>query len=184
LEANEGAASGSRPARRLYNRQKEEVAMKGNGIGALVDQDSKLIAGVQKRLSSQSFPVNDQPCTALQVVDTLQARISKALAVETARAALEAATKAFREERAQTAGFVSAFRSIVKGMFQSPDTLADFGLSPRKSTKKTLETKVAAVAKTKATRTARGTKGPKAKAKIKGAAPAAAPAVTPAPKAP
>jgi hypothetical protein len=157
--------------------------MQGNGIGALADQDSKLVAGVQKRLSGQSFTVNDQPCTAQQVVDTLQGRISKALAVETARAALQAATKAFREERAQTAGFVSAFRSIVRGMFQSPTALADFGLSPRKSTKKTLETKVTAVAKAKGTRTARGTRGPKAKAKIKGAATAAAPAVTPAPKA-
>jgi len=66
-------------------------------------------------------------------------------------------------------------------MFKNPDTLADFGLSPRKSTKKTLETKVTAVVKTKATRSARGTKGPKAKAKIKGAAPAANPTTKPAP---
>jgi hypothetical protein len=151
---------------------------------ATVEQDKKLLAGVQKDLASQSFTVNDKPCTAQDVVKVLQGRISKGLAVQTARAALQAATKDFREERTQTAGFVSAFRTIVKGMFKSPDTLADFGLSPHKSPKKTLETKVTAVTKTAATRKARGTKGPKAKAKIKGTAPAATPTSKPAPTTP
>jgi hypothetical protein len=155
--------------------------MKSNGTGSLVEQDKKLLAGVQKDLASQSFTVNDKSCTAQDIVNVLQGRISKGLAAEAARAALQAAVKALREERVQTAGFVSAFRAIVKGMYKSPETLADFGLSPRKSTKKTLETKVTAVAKTVATRKARGTKGPKAKAKIKGTAPAASPTTKPAP---
>jgi predicted aminopeptidase len=155
--------------------------MKSIGTLALVEQDKKLLAGVMKDLANQSFTVSDKTCTSQDVVNVLQGRISKAQAVEAARAALQAALKAHREERAQTAGFVSAFRAIVKGMYSSPETLADFGLSPRKSTKKTLSTKVTAVAKTKATRTARGTKGPKAKAKIKGAAPAANPTTKPAP---
>ena len=158
--------------------------MKSNGTLAIVEQDKKLLAGVEKDLKNQSFTINDKSCTSQEVVNVLQGRISKGLAVETARAALQAAVKALREERTQTAGFVSAFRTIVKGMYQSPDTLADFGLSPRKSTKKTLETKVTAVVKTKATRSARGTKGPKAKAKIKGTAPAATPTSKPAPTTP
>jgi hypothetical protein len=158
--------------------------MKSSSTGALVEQDKKLLAGVQKGLTSQSFTVNDKPCTTQDVVNVLQGRISKGLAVEAARAALQTTVKALREERAQTAGFVSAFRAIVKGMFQSPETLADFGLSPRKSTKKTLDSKVTAVAKTVATRKARGTKGPKAKAKIKGPAPAASPTTKPAPTTP
>jgi hypothetical protein len=155
--------------------------MKSNGTGALVEQDRKLLAGVQKGLANQSFTINDKPCTAQDVVDVLQSRISKGLAAEAARAALQTAVKALREERAQTAGFVGAFRAIVKGMYKSPETLAGFGLSPRKSTKKTLDTKVTAVAKTVATRKARGTKGPKAKAKIKGTAPAVSPTTKPAP---
>jgi hypothetical protein len=158
--------------------------MKSNGTGALVEQDKKLLAGVQKDLASQSFTINDKPCTTQDVVDVLQGRISKGLAAEAAAAALQTARKALHEERAQTAGFVSAFRAIIKGMFKSPEKLADFGLSPRKATKKTLETKVAAVAKTVATRKARATKGPKAKAKIKGTAPAATPTTKPAPTTP
>jgi hypothetical protein len=158
--------------------------MKSNGTGALVEQDRKLLAGVQKDLTNQSFTVNDKPCTAQDLVNVLQGRISKGLAVEAARAALQTAVKALREERAQTGATVSAFRAIIKGMFTSPETLAGFGLSPRKSTKKTLDTKVTAVAKTVATRKARGTKGPKAKAKIKGTAPAATPTTKPAPTTP
>jgi|SRR5579883_1930631 len=158
--------------------------MKSNSTGALVDQDKKLLAGVQKDLANASFTVNDKPCTSQDVVKVLQGRIDKGLAVEAARAALQAAVKALRDERAQTGQFVSAFRAIVKGMFQSPETLADFGLSPRKSTKKTLDSKVTAVAKTKATRKARGTTGSKQKAKIKGTAPAATPPSKPTPTTP
>jgi hypothetical protein len=54
--------------------------MKSNGTGALVEQDRKLLAGVQKGLANQSFTINDKPCTAQDVVDILQGRISKGLA--------------------------------------------------------------------------------------------------------
>jgi hypothetical protein len=53
-------------------------------------------------------------------------------------------------------------------MFQDPATLADFGLAPRKSNAKTVQTKATAVAKNLATRKARGTMGKKQKASIKG----------------
>ncbi|HEY8038591.1 MAG TPA: hypothetical protein VIF15_02305, partial [Polyangiaceae bacterium] len=50
------------------------------------------------------------------------------------------------------------------------DVLADFGMTPRKAaTPLTVEQKAAAAAKRKATRAARGTKGPKAKLGIHGA---------------
>jgi hypothetical protein len=138
-----------------------------------------MLAGVQKNLANQSFTVLDKPTTAQDVVNVLQTRIGKGLAVITARAALAAAIADFKSTRDDTNGFVSAFRAIVRGMFQNPTTLATFGLSPRKSTKKTLQTKVAAVAQTKATRSARHTTGPKAKGKIKGSVPATAPATKP-----
>ncbi len=93
--------------------------MKSNGTAALVEQDRKLLAGVEKDLANQSFTINDKSCTAQDVVNVLQGRISKGLAVEAARAALQTAAKALREERTQSAGFVSAFRTIVKGMFRS-----------------------------------------------------------------
>ena len=63
----------------------------------------------------------------------------------------------------------------------SIDTLATFGLEPRKTpaTVPPVE-KVVAVQKALATRKARNTMGPKQKAKIKGTVPATAPATPPA----
>jgi len=52
---------------------------------------------------------------------------------------------------------------------ESPDVLADFGLTPRKvATKLTTEEQMVAVAKRVSTRGARGTTGKKAKKAIKG----------------
>jgi len=152
----------------------------GTSVEALVAADTNLLNGVQKDLANKKFTVNDKACTSQDVVTLLQGRISKANAVLAARAALASATKAMREDRAQNQPFVSAFRAIVKGMFTDPNTLADFGIPPRKAPKQTLATRVAAVAKTEETRAARGTKGKKQLAKIKGTAPAAPPASKPA----
>src|ERR1700722_20252935 len=137
-------------------------------VDSVVAQDKSLLAGIDKALSKHTFIVNDQPCTAKEVVAVLQARIDEGLAVQAARAALQAASKRLVAKRTSTGAFVTSLRAIVKGMFQSPATLAEFGLQPRKSAKPTLETKVAAVEKIKATRIARGTLGPKATARIKG----------------
>ncbi len=99
------------------------------------------------------------------------------LAVQAARAALTAAHTRFRAKTASTALFVSAFRTIVKGMFQKP---RDAGrLRPAAARRHQAEPadQVDAVAKIKATRVARGTKGPKARAMITGTvAPATPPA--------
>lgn len=65
---------------------------------------------------------------------------------------------------------MSAVIAFVRFNFGSdPEALADFGLKPPKArTPLTAEQKAAAAAKRKATREARGTKGPKAKKDIHG----------------
>jgi hypothetical protein len=72
---------------------------------------------------------------------------------------------------------VRAFTLFVRASFgNSPDVLADFGLTPHKApAPKTVETKANAVAKTLATRQARHTMGPAKKAAIKGTVPASTP---------
>jgi hypothetical protein len=145
-----------------------------NNRKTTLDLDSNMIAGVQKHLMNQSFIVGDKPCSAQDVVNVLQGRITRGQTAVSGKAEWRAAVKADRDERAATAVFVRAFRAIVQGMFHDPATLADFGLAPRKSTKKTVDTKATAIAKNKATRTARHTLGKKQKAKVKGS-PAPAP---------
>jgi hypothetical protein len=144
-----------------------------NNRKTTLDLDSNMIAGVRKHLMNQSFIVGDKPCTAQDVINVLQSRVTTGQASVLGKAEWRATVKADRDERAATAVFVTAFRAIVQGMFHDPATLADFGLSPRKSTKKTVDTKSTAIAKNIATRTARHTMSAKKKAKIKGTPPAA-----------
>jgi hypothetical protein len=66
--------------------------------------------------------------------------------------------------------FMTSYTAFVKATFgNSPTVLADFGLVQKKApTPPTVEAKAAAVAKREATRTARGTTGPKKKLSTKG----------------
>ena len=134
-----------------------------------VDRDESLIAGAQKYLVGQTLTIGKQSYTPQQIVDLLQGRVTAAEAVVTAKAGVTAALKAEKDERTKTGAFVRGFTTIVLGMYSElPDTLAVFGLKPRKSTKKTVETLSTAIAKNKATRKARGTKGKRQKEDIKG----------------
>jgi hypothetical protein len=143
--------------------------------------DQAMAAGVQKFLVQYpALTVGSQSLTPAAIVTVLQNRINANVAVQTAEAAHTAAVKANLLERSQTSTFESALRQMVQGMFsQSPDTLAVFGLKPRKSTKKTVATKAETVAKAKATRAARHTMGSKQKLEITGATVAASNGSTP-----
>jgi cell division septation protein DedD len=152
----------------------------------VIAADEAMIEGVTRFLMQiASLPVGNQVMTPADVVKVFQDRVNAGQAVKTAEAARTAAIKADRDERARTAATVRAFRRIVLGMFQeSPDTLAVFGLKAPKVVKRTVATKSTAVAKNKATRTARGTKGKKQKSKIHGTPPAASPGPTASPAGP
>jgi|ERR1019366_742432 hypothetical protein len=81
-----------------------------------------------------------------------------------------------RDTDTKTDPVLRAIRAQVQSQYgEAPNAetvLADFGLAPRKKAPQTVATKAVAVAKNKATRTARNTMGPKAKAKVKGVLPA------------
>jgi hypothetical protein len=136
--------------------------------------DQKMIEGAQKFLAQfATLPVGGKNVTLTDIVKVFQDRIGKAATAQTAEAAHTAAVKEDRDERANTAAFVTTLRRIVQGMFQAnPDTLAVFGLKAPKARKTKVATKAAAIVKNKATRVARATKGPKAKLAVKGSAPA------------
>jgi hypothetical protein len=146
---------------------------------ALLDQ--KLHDGLTKNQSAiASIMIASKVVSLADVQKTLETRIDLYNAAAQAKAAWQKAVQAANDERASTKAFVSALRQSLGLMFKgSIDTLADFGLKPPKPrTPLTGEQLVAAKAKAKATRLARGTMSPKAKAKIKGAPPTA-PATSP-----
>ena len=132
--------------------------------------DQAMIDGVTKFLMSiASLPVGSQVMTPAGIIQVFQDRITSGKAAIAAEAARVAAVKADKDERAKTSAFVRAFRRIVLGMFsESPDTLAVFKLKAPKAGKKTVQVKAEALAKGKATRSARHTMGSKQKKGVKG----------------
>ena len=151
--------------------------------------DQNLIGGLQKHtVTIPSLLIAGTPVPTTSVISTLQSRMAARAATATARAALQAAVQAEQDEGTQSKALVSGTKQALKVMFAGQiESLADFGLKgPKVRTPLTPEEKVAVAAKAKATREARHTLGPKAKAKITGAnsAPVIAPSPAPTPATP
>ena len=108
----------------------------------------------------------------------LQRRIDTFKAVDAAHAAWKSALLAAEAEHHASDAMVASLEAIVLAMYTPrPEVLQEFGLSPRKPRRKaTVDELRARAAKAAATRVARGTLGPKQRAKIKGVVPAPTPA--------
>jgi hypothetical protein len=134
------------------------------------NNDRKIVLAIPLHLANVSnVMLAGVQYTTADLVKLFQGRIDASDQSTAAHAKWLDLVKAEREERAQTAVVVRAFKDLVLSMFaDQAGPLADFGLTPRKKPKKTVATKSQAVAQTKATRTARKTLGKRQKAKVKG----------------
>jgi hypothetical protein len=130
----------------------------------------KLIAGLQKYPPQGGVTmISGKSYTTAEVVAQLQSIINALSAVVAARQTFQGAVKASETIVEDNSEFVRDFKQSVKAQLgQNPPALGEFGLTPRKLSVRTPDVSVAAAAKAKATRTARGTKGSKQKASIKG----------------
>jgi len=134
-----------------------------------MSDDTALIAGIQKYLPNATFFIDGQSTSVSEVVATVQGRVDADNAVLTAEAAFHGAVETGRTTLASTDAYVTAVRQQVLAMVASPPAQAELHVSPRKRpAPRTVEQKVVAAAKAKATREARGTKGPKARLEITG----------------
>jgi len=138
---------------------------------SVVARATQLVAGMVKRLSNVvSFSFASKVYTPAQItaaatlLETLQAD------VDTAKATLTAKLAAQKAQAPAATSLIDGFAAYVKLTFsESPDVLADFGLTPKKAaTKLTTEQQLVAVAKRASTRVNRGTTSKKAKQAIKG----------------
>jgi hypothetical protein len=120
-----------------------------------------LIAGTQVHYPTGQLIVGGvtyEPATLAQLLKSL----GDAMAVaDGAKAKWHDALKSLRDEDAKVGPVVRAYQNyLVSSLGDSPSTLADFGLAPRKvRAPLTVEEKTAAAAKRKATREARHTMG-------------------------
>ena len=105
-----------------------------------------------------------------ELVVTLQGRVAARASTAASKAAWQDAVAAERATIAASKATLSAVRAALAVMFAGcAELLADFGLKPRKARRTlTTEEKTQAAAKARATRAARHTMGPRARAKIHG----------------
>jgi hypothetical protein len=150
----------------------------------------QLVAGTKQHFSTVgSLTFGNGTFTPAQVEASLQTLIDLRTAVDDARSVTRAKIAAEAAQAPSLRSQMAAFVAFVKATFgNSPDALADFGLTPKKTRAPlTIGQRATAAARRAATRAARHTMGPKQKQQVKGTittivTPPAAPA--PAPVAP
>jgi hypothetical protein len=133
---------------------------------------TQLVSGTQKHFATiASLMFAGGSFTPAQVVAQLQQLATLRTDADNAKAALQAKLAADTVQAPALLTFQRAYVQFVKATFgNSPDVLADFGLKAKKArTPLTVEQKAASVAKSAATRSARGTKGAKQKLAVSGA---------------
>jgi len=162
---------GERACANTERKEKKERIMSKNKENRTVrtSADQKLIDGLKKHQGSlTSLFIEGASMSVADVMTTLQGRITSADSVLSARATWLGAVAADKQAREASQPFVSKVRQAVRVAFSGAETLADFGLAPRKPRVVTPTTQVQASAKAKATRKARNTMGARQKEKVKG----------------
>jgi hypothetical protein len=147
------------------------MTSKKNTKSAVADQAKQLIAGTAKHLASVTQVILEgSTYTPADVTNKLTQIVNVRADVDAAKASTKAklATETTLMPALRT--FMAAYVTYVKAAFGSvPDSLADFGMQPRKvPAPATVEEKAAAAAKRASTRAARKTMGPKQKLEVMG----------------
>ena len=136
-------------------------------------RNTKVVTGIDKDLAPLGDPVQiGGEKVALSSLKAVFTDDSAAIdATDAARKAAQTAGLQEKTTRTRAAQSMKTLRAFILGFFgeKAVEVLADFSMEPPKSTAtKTVTTKAVAVAKAKATRVARGTKGPVARKAIVG----------------
>lgn len=135
--------------------------------------DQKFLAGLQRHFkSSKTIAFGGRSYTYKELVDIFQASIDAANASDVKYGEWLDTVKAHRKIEQATMAVRRGFRKFVIALLgETSSSLIDFGIKPRKKTKKlTLDEKTAALKKVQATREARHTMGKRQKRKVVGAA--------------
>ncbi len=167
METEHGARSpGS--SNRLDRFRKEEIQMTTTTKNTVVALAGQLIAGTKKHFpAASSLAFGGGTFTPAQVETSLQTLSDLRTAVNDAKAATKAKLADEKTQAPSLRTQMSTFVTYVKATFgDSPDILADFGLTPKKvKAPLTIAQKATAAAKREATRAARHTMGSKQKAR-------------------
>jgi hypothetical protein len=131
----------------------------------------KLVAGLKAKFPKGSFMLRNMPFTTTELVDELETLITAIETVETLQAQAKTAIEKMRATATRVGPTALALKQSLQTMYGSTgvDSLLVFGVEPKRTpAPRTAEQNVVAVAKARATREARGTKGKRQRLKIKG----------------
>ena len=144
------------------------------------DRNRKAIVGVQKHYAALATVIIDGvPRTPASIVQTLQGSIDGADATAAAAATFHKAVEDEKQAIAEGNAMYQGLKALVVSQFKtSPETLADFGITPPSRRVPDAATVATAVEKRDATRAARHTMGKRQKEQVKGTVAAPAPAPT------
>jgi hypothetical protein len=133
-------------------------------------RNTNVIAGIQKRLMTMTAMVLvGVSYTPQALIALFQSHIDALNANQSAEGMWKAAILAARTLTVTVDTVLTALLAVVRTTYvNQPDALADFGLAPKKATKKDPVTQVIAAARNRATRIERGTRGKKARLEITG----------------
>ena len=136
----------------------------------VLTQVQALIAGIQKQFPNGSFTFGNTAYTTATLTQAFQSLANAYSDLNAAHARVKDAGLTLTTMQTQVGPLVRNCKHFIQSAFgTSPQTLADFGMQPTKArTPLTVEQKVVAVAKLRATRKARGTTSPKQKLAVKG----------------
>jgi hypothetical protein len=137
---------------------------------ATLAQLQALISGLQKQFPSGQFTLGNTAYTTATLVQALQSLIDAIEAANAAQASARVAVSKMRAAAVAVGPVVLALKRNLLAMFgNAVDTLALFGLKPRKAPAPRTGPEIAAsAAKAKATREARGTTSQKKKLAVSG----------------
>ncbi len=127
------------------------------------------IAGTQKHLTNGQVTFGGATYTGASLVQAFQGLADAFPPVDAARTGFHDSVAALEAAEAKVAPLMRSFTSYLRSTYTDATQLGDFGLGPRKvPAPVTAEKRVAATAKAKATRIARGTTSKKQKLAIQG----------------
>ncbi len=120
-----------------------------------------LVTNIPKYCANASFTIAGQAYSATDAVAFVQTVLTAVSATSNAKAAWKDATVAESKVISTDGPTLRGLREVIEVMFSNQTTiLSDFMITPRKTPKPlTAAERAAAIAKAKATRAARGTKG-------------------------
>ena len=145
-------------------------------------RDRKILAGIRRYLAKKTVTLNGTPYASRELEALVQGELDALDEIDAAHAKFRAAVTKHALVQADLKPVLAAMKSYVALRFgDTSQAFADFGFTPRRTGRRTVDVKAQAVEKLRATRAAQNTPGPRERVHVPVAVSPSAPAKAPPP---